>query len=207
MLFWLAGVLVKPLFASVKFDAITPLHWYNRAVHVRSVETELQGRIENSTHISQDCRELQHQHVTPRVLVVGMSAEGESGQPKGRMFLNVLNGIQKSEDCDTHAPAQPVQESEGSRPQEQTTAALSATNSTAAPFSLPSNTNWNARPQLAAGASGAAALLTCCALHPFDLIKTRMQGTAGTSRRRMQQNYRVVSVLHPGHISSVHAEY
>lgn len=37
-----------------------------------------------------------------------------------------------------------------------------------------SHLNW------AAGASGAAALLTCCVLHPFDLIKTRMQVASGT---------------------------
>ncbi|CDJ31319.1 mitochondrial carrier domain-containing protein, putative [Eimeria mitis] len=49
-----------------------------------------------------------------------------------------------------------------------------------APFLIPSALSWEDRPKLAAGASGAAALLTCCALHPFDLIKTRMQVAAVT---------------------------
>ncbi|OEH77862.1 mitochondrial carrier domain-containing protein [Cyclospora cayetanensis] len=40
------------------------------------------------------------------------------------------------------------------------------------------NPNVGACPGWAAGASGTAALLTCCALHPFDLVKTRMQGEA-----------------------------
>ncbi|CDJ48810.1 mitochondrial carrier domain-containing protein, putative [Eimeria brunetti] len=51
---------------------------------------------------------------------------------------------------------------------------------TGPPFLIPSTFSWGDRPKLAAGASGAAALLTCCALHPFDLIKTRMQVAAIT---------------------------
>lgn len=51
---------------------------------------------------------------------------------------------------------------------------------TGSPFLISSNLSWEDRPKLAAGASGAAALLTCCALHPFDLIKTRMQGNKDT---------------------------
>ncbi|XP_026190761.1 folate transporter 1, chloroplastic [Cyclospora cayetanensis] len=42
------------------------------------------------------------------------------------------------------------------------------------------NPNVGACPGWAAGASGTAALLTCCALHPFDLVKTRMQVAAVT---------------------------
>ncbi|CDI86518.1 mitochondrial carrier domain-containing protein, putative [Eimeria praecox] len=49
-----------------------------------------------------------------------------------------------------------------------------------APFLITPTLSWEDRPKLTAGASGAAALLTCCALHPFDLIKTRMQVAAVT---------------------------
>ena len=50
-----------------------------------------------------------------------------------------------------------------------------------ADLGIPGTLNYGNRPSWAAGASGAAALLTCCALHPFDLIKTRMQGESGIS--------------------------
>lgn len=61
------------------------------------------------------------------------------------------------------------------RPERERAAAIYPTGS---PFLIPSTLSWEDRPKLTAGASGAAALLTCCALHPFDLIKTRMQGNA-----------------------------
>ncbi|CDJ55988.1 mitochondrial carrier domain-containing protein, putative [Eimeria maxima] len=70
---------------------------------------------------------------------------------------------------------------------------------TGSPFLISSNLSWEDRPKLAAGASGAAALLTCCALHPFDLIKTRMQVAAvsggaipsyGSTRRAITRIYK-----------------